>query len=100
MGNSLLGYFDQLKVNKFFSLCTKVNKGTVINFDNVNFSKPPKVILTSNRFVITYGDNGSIEKRSLVDLYEVSPEKIVFKDEIDENNPVCLLAIEHTEDDL
>lgn len=75
MDNQLDLYFNILKINKFFSKCATINQNDyIIKFQDVNFVSIPKIFVTVHKFTITYGAEGSLEKKSV--KYNVTRDQI------------------------
>jgi hypothetical protein len=96
LNNSLTSFLNNLKINKIFSKCLKISStNRVVNFD-VEFSKVPQVFVTVNKFTITYGPEGTLEKTDI--SWTPAKDKIVFQMKDLEKNinvPVCILATEN-----
>ena len=95
MNNSLSLFFNNLKVNKLFSKCLRISQQkNFVKFD-INFSKTPEIFVTVNKFVITYGADGTLEKKDL--KWSLDNEKVVFdKEQLSQETsiPICILATE------
>lgn len=84
MNHTLQGYFQNLKINKFFSKCLAISDtNNVVQF-NMDFNKTPEVFVSVNQFIITYegsGDSktkdGTLVKKDLKWKHE--KDKIVFE---------------------
>lgn len=95
MTNNFKGYFNNLHLNKFYANCLKISSSNnTVEFDEP-FLNNPEVFVTVNRFLITYGNEGSLEKKDIG--FDVTKDNIVFKvSEGEEGSdlPICFLAIE------
>ena len=69
-----------------------------IDYQDMGFENDPSIFVITNRFTITYGQEGYLTKANT--LYESNRTYIKFKlSSADQNTsiPVCVLAFENTE---
>ena len=94
MTDKLSSFFNNLKINKFYAKCTKVSASNNTVKFSVEFSKPPKIFVTVNKFTITYGADGTLEKNDIG--WTPHKDKVSFdKEDLQGANiPVCILATE------
>ena len=96
MNNNLSSFFNNLKINKIFSKCLKISSTNRVVLFDVEFTKVPHVFVTVNKFTITYGAQGTLEKTDIA--WNAAKDKIVFEPydlEKNANVPVCILATEN-----
>lgn len=54
--------FQDLKMNKFFTVCQRISSSSPEVKFGMEFVSVPKVFVSVNKFIITYGSEGSLEK--------------------------------------
>ena len=95
MNEDLAKYFNNLHLNKFQADCVQpTHENREFKFD-VKFNSKPDVFAVTNRFLVKYGTEGRLEKKS-VDFNQ-SADKIIFNigdDEMNNGIPICYLATE------
>ena len=63
MTTNFKNYFSNLHLNKFYANCLKISASNYsVEFDE-SFQNTPEVFVTVNRFMITYGNEGNLEKK-------------------------------------
>ena len=96
MSGTLKEYFHNLQTNSLSSKCTTIKpNGDKIELQPA-FDKTPEVFIVSNRFEITYGTEGVLQKKKVG--YEAAKDSITFKYDTDVEDagdvPICYIAVE------
>ena len=98
INNNLKIYFSTLHLNRFYADCMRISANIkFVKFDTP-FDYAPDVFIVSNRFLITYGDDGSLEKKKIEGFATSSDINFdIGDDDSTSEIPICFLAIEKAE---
>ena len=99
MDDNFKSYYKNLNLNKFRADCLRITEKA----KKVELKPPmdvtPEVFVISNRFYISYGDEGSLEKKNI--NYKATKNSIEFDIVADDKDktgvPICYLAYEKSD---
>ena len=60
MNHNLQLYFNNLKINKYFSKCLTISDNNRVVQFHMDFTRTPKVLVSVNQYTITYGGSSGV----------------------------------------